>query len=247
MDNDLAGSIDAEMEGFISDGASPGDLQAPVDPNQTPAAPSQTSTPSVLKAGGREWKSPEELAKAYTNLQAMHGKYVNEAKPWLGFRDHLKQNPELRQKYIDVTQEYQKARNSGLSQKQAEQKTGIDPVISEKLERMEAQYEDLKVEKEINAVRSKYKLDNAALRKIIEIADAHDGIPLELAYKAYAHDNGLQAARQQGAAEAKNAADATKVGGTPPGVQASPKGISLANDKAWRESAASALDKFGFN
>ena len=243
MNDDLATSIDNEMGGLIDDGSTgnPGSSQ---DPNAGQTAP-QTSVPQTLKAGGREFKTAEELAKSYDNLWRMHGKLANEAKPWLGFRDQLKQHPELRQKYLDATKQYHDARQAGLTPKGAEQAAGIPPEVAQRLERMEAAYEDGQVEKEMNSLRDKYKLDNAALREVLKIAEANDGIPLELAYKAYAHDSGHSAARVQAAKEAKNAADSTKAGGLAPGVQAAQKGMNLASDRSWRENAGAALGKFG--
>lgn len=243
MADDNANQIDAEIDGLLTEGT--GDTGTPESAAPTQEAP-KTPAP-VWKAGGREFKSPDELAKAYDNVWRMHGKVQNDAKPWFEFRDYMAKNPELRREMAGLLSKYQKGREAGLSPKQAEQATGIPPELAEKIERFDAMAEDMKVEKEINSLRTKYKLDNNAIREVLNVAAANGGIPLELAYKAYAHDTGYQAAKAKEQEEAKKRADAARLGGTTkaPAVSAAPKGFSLANDKSWRSQAGAALDKLG--
>lgn len=245
MTDDNANQIDAEMGELLGEPIG-GDTGTPESPEAPKNAP-QTS-PQVWKAGGREFKTPDELAKAYDNVWRMHGKLQNEAKPWFEYRDYLGKNPDVRREMANVITKYQKGREAGLSQKQAEQASGVSPEVAEKLERYDAMFEDAKVEKEIGSLRSKYKLNNDQIREVLNVATAQGGIPLELAYKAYAHDSGYQAAKAKAEEEAKKRADASRVGGVgakAPAVSAAPKGFSLAADKSWRSQAGAGLDKLG--
>ncbi len=244
--DETANQIDTEMGELLGE-APAGDTGSTVStgtPAQQPQTPAQT-----WKAGGREFKTPEELAKAYDNVWRLHGKTQNDAKPWFQLRDFLEKNPELKQKIANSVAEYQKARESGQSTQAAQQRSQLPPELVERLERYDAMIEDSKVEKEIASLRGKYKLDNNAIREVLQIAEANGGIALDLAYKAYAHDSGQAAARAAGAEQAKKSADATRLGGTSkaPVTGAAPKGFNLASDKGWRDSAAGALSKFGIS
>lgn len=235
-----ADQIDAEMGELL------GETPTPSGSESTSQKP-QTSTPQSWKAGGREFKTPDEIAKAYDNVWRMHSKLQNEAKPFFQFRDYLSKDPGARQAVAEALAKYQEGREAGLTKKQAEQASGIPAAMAEKIERFDAALEDMKVEKEINALRSKYQLDNNAIREVLNLAAANNGIPLELAYKAYAHDTGYKAAAQKGKEQAVQEADASKLGATSkaPVVNAAPKGFNLSSDKGWRNAASEGLKKFG--
>ncbi len=248
MDQDnLSNEIDTEMGSMLGE-SDLGNLATQDPAQKTTSQQTQTPAATTWKAGGREFKSPEELAKAYDNVWRLHSKLQNDAKPWLGFRDHLQKHPELRQKYLEATEAYHNAKKAGLSNQQAEQAAKqagqMPPEVMERINRLEAEREDMKVEKELNSLRGKYKLDNASLREVIKLSEAHNGIPLEAAYKIYAHDSGMVKAKAEGAAQAKAAADAGKVGATTPNVTPAAKGINMSSDRSWREASMKELGKW---
>lgn len=205
------------------------------------------------KAGGREWKDPNELGKAYDGLLRLQGKKDNEynqyrkqMEQWDAFGKYLKQHPELQKSFVDKAKEYHERLKAGQSPSTAKNEMQVPQQVAEKLERFETYLEDVEFEKEVNAVKGKYKLDDAQVRMVLERAKALNGVSLELAYKDIAFESGFQTAKQQGIEEAKKQQAAGGGAASAPSVTPAPKGsFSHGIDKNWRDSAGKALEQFG--
>lgn len=177
----------------------------------TPAQETQTQSQEAakLKYGGREWENPEKLGKAY---EALHKDYTRKSQEYAKFKQYgdldqyLTKNPELRTKMNALVQEYNARRNAGQSEATAQKQMGMSPEVVERVERMEAFFEDQKLEREIDTLKSSYKLDQddvkLVLHKATELAEKGVVLPLKDVFKILAFEERNLASRKEGEKEA---------------------------------------------
>lgn len=249
---DGAENVDAEMDAiFNGTDGQPSGQEAPAARPQT----GETANPSeaaVLEAGGRKWKSPSDLAKAYSSLQQEYSRKSNgykEAEPWLNFSRYLAQHPELRKELDGRIKEYNERRQAGQSQATAKSNAGIPDEIAEKLERLEAAHATYEVKDEMNQLRGRYKVDEATMKEVLRLAMSYEkrgqSLSLEDAYKL--HSYGKQ--REAGADEARANLQKKKEGhvqsSSVPHIQPKSDGMPWKNDGDWGKSLSQTLDKYG--
>lgn len=172
---------------------------------QSDAQPTQPSEATKLKFGGREWDSPEKLGKAY---EALHKDYTRKSQEYAKVKQYgdldtyLTKNPELRAKINEAVSEYNRRINAGQSQATAQQASGVSPAAIERLERMEAFFEDQKVEREIDKLKTSYKLDRddikLVLHKATELAEKGVVLPLQDVFKILSFEERNLQAKQEG-------------------------------------------------
>jgi hypothetical protein len=168
------------------------------------ATPAQAnpSEKQTWEAGGRKWDDAGKMAKSYDSLVREFSKTKNEnkaLKPWGEFGRYLESNPQLRDDLKKRVDEYHANKDKGMSTSAASKDAGIPKEYAEKIERLEAAHADLMLDKEITALQSRYKLDEDGLKEVLRFSEANDGIPLEMAYKAFSYDKQLQLSKESGA------------------------------------------------
>ena len=243
--------FDAELNAIMSGG----------EPQATPSTPveqTQAAETQKLKFGGREWDSPEKLGKAY---EALHKDYTRKSqefsrlKPYGDFDAYLGKHPELRTKINDAVAEYNKRVNAGQSQATAEKATGVSPEVADRIERMEAFFEDQKLEREIDQLKSKFSLDandvKLVLHKATELAEKGAVLPLTDVFKILAYEERNLKAKQEGEKAgiqkmaAKNKAN---VGGSDnPSVTPSAKGVGEMSENEYTKLLTDKLEGLGFS
>ena len=238
--------VDAEMEAIFNEGAGTPDLTGQAPPAEA------TPTPSSWKAGGREWKDPSELAKAHDAMVREYSRVKNEVKPleeWKRFGSYLDQHPELRKELSSRIEEYQKKRSEGQSKSQAQAGSQIPPEVAQKLERLEAQQATYTLEREMNSVRGKYKLNDSQMREVLQYAEEHGrnglDLPLDLAYRSLYFDKQRGEVTGEVKAEMAKKKAANVGGSSAPGITVAPKNGSWSNNKEWQSSLGSQMDKLG--
>lgn len=217
---------------------------APVAPS-APANPAVAPAQSGVKWGKREFPSVDEAGKAYLNMEKMYGQLQNQHKaiaPWAKVKSYADQHPKFRQAllkaYEDNEREVRGQRNPDAGQPR------LDPVFEERIKRLEAARDDAELRSEMSAVRSKYKLDDASMRKVLEYSEKNGGIDLDLAFKGFAHDTGWKNPSAKAADVAVAKAASAQIG-TAPDVMPSAKKSLVNDDKAWKAEAFKALDGYG--
>jgi hypothetical protein len=244
--------FDAEMDAIINGGqdtsAAPAEGQG--TPDSVQANPQNAQS---LKAGGREWGNPSDLAKAYDALYRDYGRKSNELKgleEWGRFAKYLSQHPELQKELNERVSEYQKRRASGQTSATAQRDSQIPPELAHKIERLEASYATMELDREMQALRGRYKVDQNTMRDVLALAKDYGerkGVDLSLedAYKLLSFSKQKEA----GASEARASLQAKRDGSVGPSsaanLQAAPKGGSWKSDAEWQTSLTSQLKQFG--
>lgn len=254
-DNDS--DFDADLNAILNGG------EPQATPDALPGAPTQSDEVAKLKFGGREWDTPEKLGKAY---EALHKDYTRKSqefaklKPYGDFEAYLSKHPELRQEFNktwnDKLTEYQKRVNAGQSQATAEKATGLTPDVVERIERIEAHFEDQRLEQEKNQVTSKYNLNNDEIRLVIHKAIELEekgvrNLSLDEVYKMMSFEQRQLNAKKEGE---KNAIDRinqkkkASVGGSDTSSMAPrAKGVSEMNSTEYDKAVADRLEGLGFS
>lgn len=244
--------FDAQLDAMINGTDTPAVTQ-PVDTKQT-----QPVEAPKLKFGGREWDSPENLGKAY---EALHKDYTRKSqdyaklKPYGEFDNYLSKHPELRANLDKVVREYHARVNSGQSPAAAQQATGISPEIADRLEKMEAHFEDMQIQKEKESLKTKYNLDKDVIRSVIqktlEFEEKGISLSLEDVYKILSYDERTLVSKKQGEKEAQDKLKAkarANVGSSDvPQVSPSAKGINEMSENEYTKALESRLDGLGFS
>lgn len=239
---------DAELDALLAEDAS----------LATPPVEPQTPAPTGIKAGGREFKSPDELAKAYGSLLKDYSRKENDskrAKGWFEFEENLKAHPELKDAILKSVDEYNARRNAGQSKATAQAATGVNDAIASKVERMEAAFEDIKLERELTALKSKYNLSDEDQRGLLEaaaeITEKHGNVPLEMVYRHWAFDKQVATSKTSGEQSAQAAAAkkrAAMVGSSETaGVTPTAKKPSQMTGSEYNDAILSELAKFGYS
>lgn len=180
-------TFDADLNAMLNGGE--------VDTTTPPQKAEQTQ-PAVEKLmyGGREWEDHKALGKAYeAALKKMTQATQEQAKlkPYGEFDAYLNKHPELRNEFNILwnakVQEYQRRLDAGQSQATAQKATGISQEFAERIERIEAHFEDQTLKTEIADLKSKFGLDKAGvsevLEKALELSEKGIELPLEDVYK----------------------------------------------------------------
>lgn len=215
-----------------------------------------------LKYGGREWDDDKSLGKAYEALLKDHTKKSQEyarLKPYGDFDAYLNKHPELRNEFNVLwnhkVQEYQKRINAGQSEATAQKATGISQEMAERIERIEAHFEDQRVQSEVSSLKSRFGLDKAGVDKVInkalDLADKGVELPLEDVYKIIAFEEKKLEAKKEG--EKQAIANLTKkgkanVGGSEiPSASPSAKGVSEMSGREFDKTLSDRLDQLGYS
>lgn len=195
-------NFDAELNAMLA-----GET-APVTPTPTQEQ-TQSAEATKLKYGGREWDSPEKLGKAY---EALHKDYTRKSQEYAKYKQYgdldsyLGKHPELQSKMNALVREYQQRLNAGQPEATAQKAMGISPEAAERLERMEAFFEDQKLEREIDKLKTGFKLDQddikLVLHKATELAEKGVVLPLQDVFKILAFEERNLQARKDGEKEA---------------------------------------------
>lgn len=245
--------FDADMDAIINGGVqdtSAGSAGSQGTPDPVQANPQNAAN---LKAGGREWSNPSDLAKAYDGLYRDYGRKSNELKgleEWGRFAKYLTQHPELQKELNERVSEYQKRRSGGQNAATAQRDSQIPPELASKIERLEASYANMDLEREMQALRGRYKVDQDTMREVLSLAKDYGerkGVDLSLedAYKLLSFSK----QREVGANEARASIQAKKEGSVGPSsaanLQATSKGNSWKSDGDWSKSLESQLKQFG--
>lgn len=240
------------------------ELNAILNPDAQVATPetSETQTQSQeaakLKYGGREWDSPEKLGKAY---EALHKDYTRKSQDYAKFKQYgdldqyLTKNPELRTKMNTLVQEYNQRRNAGQSEATAQKQMGMSPEVVERVERMEAFFEDQKLEREIDSIKNSYKLDQddikLVLHKATELAEKGVVLPLKDVFKILAFEERNLSARQEGQKEAmakfSNKKKANVGGSDLPTATPSAKSITEMKGAEYDKALEDKLNQLGYS
>lgn len=195
-------SFDEDLNAMLAGEANPATPQA--SPEQT-----QAQSEAKLKYGGREWDSAEKLGKGY---EALHKDYTRKSQEYAKLKQYgdldqyLTKHPELRSKINSAVSEYNKRINAGQSETTAQQATGVSPEYAERIERMEAFFEDQKLEREIDSLKSSFQLDKddvkLVLHKATELAEKGVVLPLKDVFKILSFEERNLNARKEGEKEA---------------------------------------------
>lgn len=205
------------------------------------SSPEVTPAPVQIKAGGREFADTKALATSYIALQKDYTKksqLASALEQYKSFDGHLAKHPKLREKLNAEIDTY----NKSLSQ--PPQATEKNDVHENRLNEIDSRMEDMMFEREINDLKSKHSLNDAAMNAIIKECQDSGGIPLEKAMRIWKSD---QTSDQLAAATNQQAQQAAAVG--PPSsadVTPAPKEVSGQSDAEWRTSADAVLKSFGF-
>ena len=174
-------NFDAGLESFGLGGDA-----TPASPETSPDQ-ATSAAEALLKYGGREFKSQEDLGKAYEGLLKDYSKTKGEfakAKPWYEFGQNVQKHPELYQELNSRVQEYVKRIQAGQSQTTAQKASGLPDAVVEELSSIKQQLADRAVKEEIADIKSKYNLDQPTLNEVIQFASERPQLPLEDAYWA---------------------------------------------------------------
>lgn len=177
-----------------------------VSQETTQPAQEQTQPASTkIKAGGREFTSVDELSKAYGSLErefSSRSQRLAKLKEWEDFADTLKKNPDLRDDLTKRIDEYNARRAAGQSKATAEKHTGVSDEVAERLHRMEREFEDMRLERELTTLKNKYGLDEEGERELLQAAadmiPKYGNIPLEMVYRHYAFERKMNDAASNG-------------------------------------------------
>ncbi len=190
--------FNAELEAILNGGA---EQATP----QTGDTQTQAQEAAKLKYGGREWDSPEKLGKAY---EALHKDYTRKSQDYAKVKQYsdldtyLTKHPQLRSKINEAVSEYNRRINAGQSQTTAQQATGVSPEAMERIERMEAFFEDQKLEREIDTLKNNFKLDQddvkLVLHKATELAEKGVVLPLKDIFKILSFEERNLQAKKEG-------------------------------------------------
>lgn len=175
-------------------------MDAP-DTGTQPADNANQSKTQTWNAGGRTWNKPEDLAKAYDSLVRDYSKTkqsLKKGEEWTKFGSWLDQNPDLRTDLQRRIEEYQKNKQGGMSTPAAAKDAGISKEYADRIERMEAQYADLLLDREVEALKNKYKVGDDELKDVLKFAYDNEGISLETAYKAVAYEKQMLQSQEAG-------------------------------------------------
>jgi len=249
--------FDAELNAIIN--GTGADTATP-EPEVTQTQPTEAAK---LKFGGREWDSPEKLGKAY---EALHKDYTRKSqehaklKQYGDFDAYLNKHPELRNEFSKLWQErvneYNKRISAGQSPATAEKATGVPQEYAERLERIEAHFEDVQIEKEKSALESKFNLDKEDMRLVIHKAIELEergvrNLSLEDVYKMMSFESQKLAARKEGQKEAQDRLTGKKkaaVGGSDsPTATPNAKGVNDMNDNEFTRALSDKLSGLGYS
>ena len=254
MPNGTDSDFDAELNAMLGGETE----EATPTPGQTQDQPTEIAK---LKFGGREWDSPEKLGKAY---EALHKDYTRKSqefarlKPYGDFDSYLNKHPELRNEFNVLwnhkVQEYQNRINAGQSQATAQKATGISPEYAERIERIEAHFEDQRVQSEVAGLKSRFSLDsdgvNKVVHKALELEEKGVSLPLEDVYKIIAFEEKKLEAKKEGeksALEKFAGKRKANVGGSElPSATPSAKGISEMSGSEYSKALEDRLNQLGY-
>jgi D-serine dehydratase len=114
---------------------------------------------------------------------------------------------------------------------------------------MEAQYADLLLDREIEALKGKYKMDDDELKDVLKFAYDNEGISLETAYKAVAYEKQMllsKEAGRQGAIASKAVKQKANVGPSSHSPVAPNAASRKLSPKEHEAQMGAKLEQFGF-
>lgn len=243
-------TFDADLTAMLNGG---GD-----QPTQQDVEQNQPTEASKLKFGGREWDTPEKLGKAY---EALHKDYTRKSqdyaklKPYGDFDAYLNKHPELRKSIAEKVKEYNSRVAAGQSETTAQRATGVAPEYAERIERMEAFFEDQKLEREIDQVKAKFNLDRddvkIVLHKAAELAEKGAVLPLSDVYKILSYEQKTLDAKkdgERGAIDKLNLKRKANVGSSDATtVTPNAKSATEMNNKEYDQALGDRLSQLGYS
>jgi hypothetical protein len=242
-------TFDAEMtslmNGEIPSSPAPAQPQATQD---TQLQATQSAQPSKSwKAGGREWTSPEDLAKSHDALWREFGKRNQdwtELKELREVRKNLQNDPELARHFRASLEAFQNARKP-VTPATPNTMAQLPPEVMAEINRARDAANSIELERETQGLVRKYKLSDDDVRKVEDYSMANQGIPLEQAYKQMMFDVHQTRLAQVAQADAQKRKDASKAAAPVPGhYQPTPRGgPSMKSDADWRKLAGAELGK----
>lgn len=197
-------------------GVSDGNLGPELDAQETQDN-TDVQQPTVIQAGGRSFKSAEELARSYDSLQkdySRKGSELSRLSELQKLDQVFKADPELEKRIRTAITEYKSQRSAGASPSQAAQASGVSPEIVKSIEEVRSQLLDLHMEKEMAAVKSKYSLSDEDMAEVLEEAEKLGGVALEVAYRNRYFDLQRERASAQGKAEGEKRAANKRAAGS---------------------------------
>jgi len=186
MDGQAEPDFEAELESVLG-------KSEPLEQGETSRKPSETLPKSEesIEAGGRKFANRQELAKSYGSLLKEYTRIKQDhakAKGWMEFDDYLQKNPELQKELKSRVDEYVTRRQKGQQSDTAAEKSGIPDELAQRVDAIEARWEDMQLQKEMDELRSKYKIDDSVMDRVLRESAKYDGIALEAAYKQVMFD-----------------------------------------------------------
>jgi hypothetical protein len=248
-DNEV--DFDAELNAAM--GLDPNEGNAGLQSKQT-----QPTESPKLKFGGRDWDSPEKLGKAY---EALHKDYTRKSqefsrlKPYGEFDSYLNKHPELRKVLSEKIAEYNSRISAGQSQATAQKAAGLPPEVMDRVERMEAFFEDQKLEREVDQLKNKFGLDRddikIVLHKASELAEKGAVLPLADVFKILSYEERTMEAKKAGEKEAVDRITGRKkadVGSSnAPAVSPSAKSVHEMNESEHTKAIMDKLNGLGYS
>lgn len=242
-------AFDAELNAIMGD---TGNTGLPTEPAPAPAAQAPANpapAEKVFKAGGREWKSGDELAKAHDALVREMGsrnKDWAELKELRQVKENLTKDPEFAAYFRHQIEAYQKMRAAGQPKATAAKSADLPPEVVAKIDRADRLADQIELEREENALVRKYNLKPDDLKAIGDYSMANGGIPLEQAYKQLEFDKNYQRLAEAREREAQKRKEVSRTGANPiASVAPSAKsGPSMKSDADWRSLAGKELSKY---
>jgi len=157
------------------------------------------------RAGGRAFKTKEDLVKAHDSLLREYSRVQGEfskAKPWWEFGSTLQNHPDLYKDLNERISEYHKRIQAGQSKTTAQQDAGLAPEFVSRVSSLEAKLADQELAAEKSDIVAKYKADEATMKDVLQYAAKARGyVSLDDAY--WAVQGRRQAANSRQEAEKK--------------------------------------------
>lgn len=247
MDNSEPNTFDADLDAILNAGADPS-LATPPKEGANPVSD------QVWKAAGREWKDPSELAKAHDSITREYSKVKNrlkDAEEAERLVQYLNANPELLEVYQRELANYMSKRKGAASQSQNQEgKPSIPKEVADKLAYMEDFVESQKLNTEISKLKSKYQLNEADLREVLQFAHDNNGMALDQAYKNVFFDKKIHSTKSEaekaGAEQAARSKRANVGPSSAHSMKPSEKDPLRRSSEERRKSLDAKLEAFGF-
>lgn len=200
-ENQNGNDFDAELDAILNGSGEPSEAtSAPLKPQTTKPVES-----SKLKAGGREWDSPDALGKAYDALlkdYSRKGDALKKGEQFIKWGEAVSKHQELRAQIEKSIQEFN-ARAKGGATPQGNQPYGqLPPEVQQRLQRVEDFMAEREVDQEIAQLKSRYKIEpselKAVMNRAIELGNEGKHYPLDTIYRDMHFDAMLEKAKAEG-------------------------------------------------